>query len=237
MQAEPASSIDTLASIALKALGLPDQPVSVLEEFSARRCPRLSCGSLPLEGHLLPRLRVLDLTGEAVKPSQLHQLRLLRALAPTELSHAFKSRHHGCCPLPLQCGSVCCPVRVTILCRPHLACNVTGSGAAKGEGCVDISALRKAAPALERLQLNDLSGAFGWVALNAGSRPNGCAPWHKLQVRPCSESLSCLTGVTSPALQAHPCRARHQSEDASCMLSQAGLRRRQGRRRLGDCLM
>ena len=49
---------------------------------------------------------------------------------------------------------------------------------------MDISALRKAAPALERLQLNDLSGAFGWVALNAGSRPDGCAPWYKLKVRP-----------------------------------------------------
>ena len=65
----------------------------------------------------------------------------------------------------------------------------TGSGAAKGEGYVDISALRKAAPALERLQLNDLSGAFGWVALNAGSRPDGCAPWHKLKVRPAQTPL------------------------------------------------
>ena len=190
VQAEPASSIDTLASTALKAPGLPDQPVSVLEEFSARRCPRLSCGSLPSERHWLPSLRVLDVTGEALKQVSCTAPSPQR-LAPADLKSAYSSKHHGCCPLSLQCGPLCRPARVvhTILAQPQLACNVAGSGAAKGEGFVDIGALRKAAPALERLQLNDLSGAFGWVALNAGSRPDGCAPWHKLKVRPAQTLL------------------------------------------------
>ena len=97
MQAEPASSIDTLASIALKALGLPDQPVSVLEEFSARRCPRLSCGSLPSEGHSLPSLRVLDLTGEAVNKVSC-TAPAPQSDVPRRVSDAFKSKHPCCCP-------------------------------------------------------------------------------------------------------------------------------------------
>ena len=115
VQAEPASSIELLASIALKTYGAPSQPVrsTFLEEFSARRCPRLSCGCLPSEAHSLPRLRVLDLTGEAVSQVSC-TAPAPQSFAYAELIGTFNSKHRGCCPLfsamwtfllPCQCGS------------------------------------------------------------------------------------------------------------------------------------